>query len=430
MENNPAATKMFLNAAQVGELNLLKHFALVLDPLSGDGIAAVIGNTKDGGGRRAVHFAASGGSVEVLKYLIQEMGVDIEVRDGRGETPLSFAAIKGRLAAVEYLLEIGANPEMVDDFNCSPLHHASVKGHNNVIPLLLSKGINVDITNDFGSPLQYAATAGKHNTVKLLLDHGANPNLVFHDTFTPLHASIHSQSWQCVELLLKAGADPNGAPDGIKALPLAAGVTKIIKLLVDAGADPNVKNIRGLKPIELAAVISNREGVEILFPVTSPIPSYDEWSINGITKHVKSKKFKKKMNRKSTEYFLEVKSRGTDAFQRKEYCLAVYWYSKALSIKPGDAAVLSNRSLCYVYLNKGNLAFEDATLCLLEKPDWPKAFFRAGVSLKLLNRLDEAAVAFSDGLKLDSENRELQDALREVTLDRLKAISVQQGCSF
>ncbi|KAI3855883.1 hypothetical protein MKX03_011538 [Papaver bracteatum] len=208
MENNPAATKMFFNAAQVGELNLLKRkhwdFSFLLFCISTRSFKWIWNsNTKDGEGRRAVHFAASGVSVEVLKYLIQEMGVDIEVRDGRGETPLSLAAIKGRLAAVEYLLEIGASPEMVDDFNCSPLHHAAVKGHNNVIPLLLSKGINVDITNDFGSPLQYAATAGKHNTVKLLLDHGANPNLVFHDTFTPLHASIHSQSWQCVELLLK-----------------------------------------------------------------------------------------------------------------------------------------------------------------------------------------------------------------------------------
>ncbi|RZC60982.1 hypothetical protein C5167_022742 [Papaver somniferum] len=88
----------------------------------------------------------------------------------------------------------------------------------------------------------------------------------------------------------KAGADPNGAPDGIKALPLAAGVTQIIKLLVDAGADLDVKNI----PIELAAVVGNPQGVEILFPVTSHIPSYDDWSINGTMKHVESKKIAQK----------------------------------------------------------------------------------------------------------------------------------------
>ncbi|RZC94385.1 hypothetical protein C5167_026116 [Papaver somniferum] len=51
---------------------------------------------------------------------------------------------------------------------------------------------------------------------------------------------------------------------------------------------------RGLKPIKLAAVVSNPQGVEILFPVTYHIPSYDDWSINEIMKHVESKKFKKK----------------------------------------------------------------------------------------------------------------------------------------
>ncbi|KAI3858070.1 hypothetical protein MKW98_029544 [Papaver atlanticum] len=60
---------------------------------------------------------------------------------------------------------------------------------------------------------------------------------------------------------------------------------------------------RGLKPFELAAVVGNPQGVEILFPVTSHIPSYDDWSINGTMKLVESKKFKKKMNRNSAEYF-------------------------------------------------------------------------------------------------------------------------------
>ncbi|XP_026378411.1 protein STIP1 homolog [Papaver somniferum] len=131
-------------------------------------------------------------------------------------------------------------------------------------------------------------------------------------------------------------------------------------------------------------------------------------------KHVNSTEFENKMIHKAEEKFLEAKSRGTSAFQRKEYWQAVYWYTEALEIKPGDAAVLSNRSLCYVYLNKGDPAFEDASQCVLARPDWPKAYYRAGVALKLLNvpRLDDAADAFSNGLKLDPENRELQDAFR------------------
>ncbi|KAI3875361.1 hypothetical protein MKW98_000038 [Papaver atlanticum] len=409
--------KDFLKAAHAGELNRLKQFALELDEVLGNGIPEILENIIDGEGRGAIHCAAAGGSVEVLKYLIEEIKLEIDVKDGKGETPLSWTAIEGRLAAVDYLLKLGANPEIPDELDCSPLHHAAMKGHKEIIPLLLSKGVNVDVMNEFGSPLLYASALGYHDTVKVLLDHGANQNVICGGTVTPLHASMYSQSCQCAEQLLKGGADPNGGPNGIKPLPIAAemGLIQIIKLLVEAGADPNIIDIHGLKPIEFAAIKSNRRGVEILFPVTSPIPSYVDWSINGIMKHVTSKKFEIKMICQAKENFPKAKSMGTSAFQRKKYSLAIYWYSKALNMKPGDAAVLSNRSLCYVYLNKGDRAFEDAAQCVLARPDWPKAYYRAGVALKLMNRIDDAADVFFNGLKLDPENKELENASRLAT---------------
>ncbi|KAI3887682.1 hypothetical protein MKX03_010204 [Papaver bracteatum] len=51
-----------------------------------------------------------------------------------------------------------------------------------------------------------------------------------------------------------------------------------------------------LKPTKIAAVNGNRGDVEILLPATSPIPSYVDWSVNGIMKHANSKKFKKQVN--------------------------------------------------------------------------------------------------------------------------------------
>ncbi|XP_026398140.1 ankyrin-1-like [Papaver somniferum] len=355
------------------------------------------------GEKRREHELGSLGRASRYENTDKQFAKRQQSEAGGGETPLSWEAIEGRLAAVEYLLQMGANPEIRNERNKNPLHHAAMQ----------------DDTDDFGSALQYAAGGDKHDTVKVLLDYGANPNLVFHETFTSLQASIEG-------LFLAAGADPNGGPDGVKALLLAAKVgatteiieemveagaadpkfknlnfltraTQIVKLLVEAGADPNVTNSRGLKPVEIAAANGNRRGVEILFPL---------------------------MTSKAKQHFLEAKSRGTNAFQRKEYWLAVYRYTEALNIKSGDAALLSNRSLCYVCLNKGDLAFEDANQCMLERPDWPKAFYRAGGALKLLNRLDEAADAFFNGLKLDPKNKELEDAFREVTLDKLKAMNV------
>jgi hypothetical protein len=41
-------------------------------------------------------------------------------------------------------------------------------------------------------------------------------------------------------------------------------------------------------PIELAAVRDCREEVEILLPVTTPIPNAPDWSIEGVISHAKS----------------------------------------------------------------------------------------------------------------------------------------------
>ncbi|MCL7027856.1 hypothetical protein MKW94_020669, partial [Papaver nudicaule] len=177
MEDIEAATKTLLQAADDGELKRLKKTAAAIDRVfGGGGVAAVIENTKDDHGRGAIHYAATGGSVNVLKYLIQEIKIDVNLRDGDGATPLFRATIRGHLAAVEYLLGMGANPELRDHGNLNPLHFAALKGHGHehIIPLLLSKGIDVDDTNHYGSPLHYAASFGTPETVKVLLDHGAN----------------------------------------------------------------------------------------------------------------------------------------------------------------------------------------------------------------------------------------------------------------
>ncbi|OVA06696.1 Tetratricopeptide TPR-1 [Macleaya cordata] len=416
---------VLLNAAHVGKLKRLKKFAALLD--DGKGIARTVSSIKDEDGRGALHFAASRGNLNICKYLIEELKLDVDVKDGTGETPLARATIEGRLSTVEYLLEKGANPEISDDENVTPLHCAAMRGHKEIITLLLSRGINVDVINDFGTPLQYAVATGNHEAVKVLLDYHANPNLFFHHTFTPLQASMFSRSWQCTELLIKAGVDPDGGPSGVKPLVLAAsdGLNEIIKCLVKAGADPNVTDIHGLKPVEIAAVRGNRRGVAILFPVTSRIPTYVDWSINGIMRHANSDKFEEQMILGAKEKFLEAKSRGTNAFQRKEYWLAVYWYSEANNIDPHDAAVLSNRSMSYAHMKKGDLALDDASQCISLRPDWPKAYYRAGVALNILKRYGDAADAFFEGLKLDPQSKELEDAFREAAEARLKSINVK-----
>ncbi|KAI3870400.1 hypothetical protein MKX03_008408, partial [Papaver bracteatum] len=166
----------------------------VIAKINGDGLATIYRNTKDGDGRCALHYAASGEKSDVLKYLIEEIKLidDINVQDYSGETPMACAAMNGRQAALSYLRRMGANPEIPNNLKMIPLHHAAMNGHNGCIIMLVSFGIsNIDVSNDFGSPLKYACGFGHDDTAKLLLhQYKANPNLIFNEVTTSLHISI------------------------------------------------------------------------------------------------------------------------------------------------------------------------------------------------------------------------------------------------
>ncbi|XP_067892237.1 BRCA1-associated RING domain protein 1 [Heterodontus francisci] len=100
-------------------------------------------------------------------------------RNHKGETPLHIASIKGDIAAVEQLLENGANPNIKDNAGWTPLHEACNHGHVEIAELLLKFGVLLNIPgyqND--SPLHDAVRNGHVDVVKLLILHRASQDVI------------------------------------------------------------------------------------------------------------------------------------------------------------------------------------------------------------------------------------------------------------
>nr|XP_023924197.1 ankyrin-1-like isoform X1 [Quercus suber] len=370
----------------------------------------------DSDGRTLFHYAAATGKTHVSKYFMEQVKVDdVNMKDARGQTPLHYAILGHYYHTAAYLLENGADPNAANENGETSLHYAACTGIKRILRLLISKGANVDAISNHGTPLHNAAAHGKKDSVRILLENHADPNVIFHDHVPPLVMAIHANSIECVELLLQAGADPNIRKHGVTPLESAAseGLTEIIKCLLNAGADPNVTSFYGLTPIEIAALQCYYQGVVILFPVTSRIAAIPDWSTVGIMKYIHSEEATQQMNRKLKENFLTLKSKGEDAFKRKDYLGAICWYTEAINADPSDATVLSNRSLCWARMNEGSRALSDAEACVALRPDWPKAYYREGVAYRLLKDFVKSAYSFNRALELDPKNEELQKAFWE-----------------
>ncbi|MFT3703286.1 MAG: ankyrin repeat domain-containing protein [Agriterribacter sp.] len=185
------------------------------------------------------------------------------------EKMLAAASI-GDLAAVEKLVNQGANINYIDAWGNSAIFTAAWEG--NIQALDLFYGLGAKISFHDANLLCNAAYNGKVDSVKWLLDKGEDVNFVFTDTGeNALHYTICKRSEmderaEIVEILIAAGIDVNKKTiQGKSTLcfmrdayvkgetPLhraaAYGNIAIVKMLLDAGADPTAKDANGDTPI-------------------------------------------------------------------------------------------------------------------------------------------------------------------------------------
>ncbi|KAM0901773.1 hypothetical protein ACQ4PT_019757 [Festuca glaucescens] len=277
--------EVLLYAASGGNLRLLKKMARGLDP-GGQGGAAALAAVTDGEGNRALHLAAAAGRVEVCRYIVEDLRLDV--------------------------------------------NQPNFKGNIEIVELLLSRGIDADLDSTRGTPLHAAALYKQDCMMKFLLEHHADPNKVCSLNYTPLSWAMRTKSLECVKLLIQAGADVNFIDlSGLTSLILAVQyvLPGTVKCLLDAGANPNIPDEFGRTPIEFAASEGRRDMVEMLFPLTSPIPTLPEWCIDGIISHVKSFGLKLGDKRKCEKRRTGLKQKAKEAFQREEYYIAAQLYS-------------------------------------------------------------------------------------------------------
>ncbi len=138
-------------------------------------------------GSTLLHFAADGGDMDQIKYLIEEKGMSARITDEDGETPLFRAAAMGHLEAVVYLLEeAGSSPLDVNRLGQAPIHRAARQGHLDIINYFIKRNVPVNLTDNGGcTPLHYAAASGEPDLVRYLLKVGADARIKDSDGETP-----------------------------------------------------------------------------------------------------------------------------------------------------------------------------------------------------------------------------------------------------
>lgn len=124
---------------------------------------------------KSLYFdAARDGSTERLGAFI-EAHYDLDTRDDNGYTALILAAYHGQQAAVEQLLQAGANPCSQDKRGNTALMGAIFKGELTIAHRLLNTGCTADERNHAGqTAAMYAALFHRQDILDALTAKGAD----------------------------------------------------------------------------------------------------------------------------------------------------------------------------------------------------------------------------------------------------------------
>ncbi|OHS95840.1 hypothetical protein TRFO_37992 [Tritrichomonas foetus] len=231
-------------------------------------------DSTDQSGRVAAHFAAAGGSLDIIRVIETS---ELTKKDNNRMSVLHYAAMFGRLEVVKYLWSKGIN--IINDkdrSNSYPIHIASLYGHTEVIKFLVENGARCEYRNKRNSmqPLHYACIGGHVETIKFLLGKKVDINMMY-DSQTPISYAARYGSLAAVKLLVENGAQFKFKRRKYSPIVEAAtgGHIDVVNYFLEQKCDVNIYTSLGATPLIEAVSQNHTELVKFLLQHGARIPT-------------------------------------------------------------------------------------------------------------------------------------------------------------
>ena len=146
-------------------------------------------NDKGDYGDTPLFYAMEGGKLDAVMYLINH-GADIKSVGCGKETLLHCAAMQD-LGLVKYLVEHGLDVNAKNKAGVTPLHHAICRNRLDIAAYLLEHGADIQMAAANETPLAVCASLfGTVETMKFLVERGVDFKAQTKKGFTAMHAAV------------------------------------------------------------------------------------------------------------------------------------------------------------------------------------------------------------------------------------------------
>lgn len=256
------------------------------------------------GRKTPLHWAAIKGNLKAIDWLLaKKIHIDVRAADGSTALHAFVSGGKGPVAVIEHLLQAGASTEArllngkykgrrFEGHERTPLHIATTRHHLDLMRVLLKGGAKVDPRTDQGkTPLHLAAESARNDLekaaseIRLLLGKGADPNALDNTGETALRLvldllSDNAKAEQLARLLLVKGTDLSSTKilRNYTYLGLFSerGDRPAVEFLLDSKANIQAPSWdQRLTPLHLAAHFDKTEIIDLLLARGAKLEALD-----------------------------------------------------------------------------------------------------------------------------------------------------------
>lgn len=260
-------------------------------------------NERDGLGNTSLHLVKN----KSIASLLIDAGADPKLQNKNGDTPLhtwhiinsqNFVLPSSQPSSivdiVSLLLEAGASPNIQNNRGYNALHSLFVYGGiaglnmdacfiNDVISLFVKFDVDVNMVDFEGcTPLHHAVKEPHALNAEMLLTSGALIDVRDHQGMTPLQNIFSSDNIEMVQLLLINKASINSQDCYGRSTLFAAvevGNEEVVRcLLQDPSISVNIADKNKVAPLHLAAAFKHVELTGMLIRASSDLNACDAWN--------------------------------------------------------------------------------------------------------------------------------------------------------
>ena len=245
--------------------------------------------------RNYLHWAAFRGNVEVVNYLLSK-GAKVSAEDSHGSTPLNFAAGAGVTDTQVYDLLIKSGANLKKDLNHDGANALLLAVANDkelkLTDYFVSKGLDLKSTDAAGNnAFSYAARSGNIDVLKALQQRGVpvNANAMIMASQGSRRGPAPVEVFQYLESVgVKPAAVNKNGENALHALVRRPGQTALIEYFLSKGADVNQADEEGNTPFMNAAA-SNRDSkvLDMLLPNVKNINQGNQKGVTALAMAVK-----------------------------------------------------------------------------------------------------------------------------------------------